>query len=208
MLACPPTSLPPSTHTTIAAAPYLLPPLLTQPTVNSGPRSLQVLLSVTTSAGARTYFASGVAGTGTGTGLAFSITPGPVVFDDIYLGETYDARLEQPGWSACGFANATGWAPVVPAPLPQGAGTCSGLLNRSDVALCCRSFPASAYLLLGCLCVWGRVFLKLANYCVWWGSTCCGLGRCDSVRLYGGCVAEQCYPGTLFPSLWTKHLRR
>ncbi len=36
---------------------------------------------------------------------------GPVVSDHVYDGETYDARLEQPGWAAPGFAGA-GWTPV------------------------------------------------------------------------------------------------
>lgn len=36
----------------------------------------------------------------------------PVVFDNMYAGETYDARMEQPGWSAPGF-DAGKWSPVV-----------------------------------------------------------------------------------------------
>lgn len=35
----------------------------------------------------------------------------PVVFDNVYAGETYDARLEQPGWSAPGFDDGS-WSPV------------------------------------------------------------------------------------------------
>ena len=37
---------------------------------------------------------------------------GPVLFDNVYAGETYDARLESPGWSATGFAD-TDWQPAV-----------------------------------------------------------------------------------------------
>ena len=36
---------------------------------------------------------------------------GPVVSNDIYLGENYDARLERPGWDSAGF-NASGWVPT------------------------------------------------------------------------------------------------
>lgn len=38
-------------------------------------------------------------------------TPGPIVANDIYDGESYDARLEQPGWSTPGFA-AAAWSGV------------------------------------------------------------------------------------------------
>ncbi|MDR2177051.1 MAG: glycoside hydrolase family 78 protein [Treponema sp.] len=37
--------------------------------------------------------------------------PGPVVYSEIYHGETYDARLEQPGWDRPGFTG-TGWKPA------------------------------------------------------------------------------------------------
>ena len=36
---------------------------------------------------------------------------GPVLFSEIYDGEVYDARLEQPGWNCPGFDD-TGWFPV------------------------------------------------------------------------------------------------
>ena len=36
---------------------------------------------------------------------------GPIVFDNIYAGETYDARLEIPGWSNPSF-DASSWKPV------------------------------------------------------------------------------------------------
>jgi alpha-L-rhamnosidase len=40
--------------------------------------------------------------------------PGPVLYSEIYHGETYDARLEQPGWDRPGFTGAAGagWKPV------------------------------------------------------------------------------------------------
>ena len=33
----------------------------------------------------------------------WKISGGPVVYNDIFGGETYDARLEQPGWAETGF---------------------------------------------------------------------------------------------------------
>jgi len=36
---------------------------------------------------------------------------GPVLFDNVYGGETYDARLEQQGWSEAGFADSN-WQPA------------------------------------------------------------------------------------------------
>ncbi len=44
---------------------------------------------------------------------------GPVVFNRIYEGEHYDARLEQPGWSTAGFDDHR-WAPVVLRKAPGG----------------------------------------------------------------------------------------
>jgi alpha-L-rhamnosidase len=38
-------------------------------------------------------------------------TTGPILASDLYMGETYDARLEKPGWSAPGYAD-TDWTPV------------------------------------------------------------------------------------------------
>jgi len=40
---------------------------------------------------------------------------GPVLFDNVYAGETYDARLERKGWSAAGFADAD-WQPATKIP--------------------------------------------------------------------------------------------
>ncbi len=38
-------------------------------------------------------------------------TTGPILMSEIYNGETYDARLEKPGWSSPGF-NDAGWSNV------------------------------------------------------------------------------------------------
>jgi alpha-L-rhamnosidase len=46
-----------------------------------------------------------------GTDGSWKSSTGPILASDIYMGETYDARLEQPGWSAPGFADSR-WAPV------------------------------------------------------------------------------------------------
>nr|WP_236632765.1 alpha-L-rhamnosidase [Bifidobacterium xylocopae] len=40
---------------------------------------------------------------------------GPIVCSDLYEGETYDARLEEPGWSRPGFDDSA-WAPVAEVP--------------------------------------------------------------------------------------------
>lgn len=52
-----------------------------------------------------------------------------VTYDGVYNGESYDARLEQPGWSSPGFQPGSDWAPC---------GSFSGCYNPSLMA---RSFP-------------------------------------------------------------------
>lgn len=44
---------------------------------------------------------------------------GPILMNNVYLGEKYDARLEQPGWDAAGF-NDDKWNPAVAATPPGG----------------------------------------------------------------------------------------
>lgn len=44
--------------------------------------------------------------------------PSPVLISEIYDGETYDARLELPGWDRAGFDDAR-WRPVVTLPAPD-----------------------------------------------------------------------------------------
>lgn len=44
---------------------------------------------------------------------------GPIVMNNVYDGETYDARQELPGWNLFGYA-AEGWQPAVAAPAPGG----------------------------------------------------------------------------------------
>ena len=46
-----------------------------------------------------------------GTDESWKSATGPLLFSDIYMGESYDARLERTGWSAPGYDDA-GWAGV------------------------------------------------------------------------------------------------
>ena len=46
-----------------------------------------------------------------GTDASWKASTGPILMAEIYHGETYDARLEKPGWSRPGFADA-GWTAV------------------------------------------------------------------------------------------------
>jgi alpha-L-rhamnosidase len=88
-----------------------------QPKVHSGPRQFMLLLSLTDGAGAVTYLRSAAAAGGAPGALLFSATQGPVLADDIYEGETYDARIARAldGWAACGFSPAPGaWQPAQP----------------------------------------------------------------------------------------------
>ena len=50
---------------------------------------------------------------------SWQVARGPRLRDDIYVGETYDARLEQAGWSRPGF-DAEGWTPATVVAAPRG----------------------------------------------------------------------------------------
>lgn len=54
------------------------------------------------------------------TDASWKTADGPVVKNNIYLGEVYDARDEQPGWDLPGFDDAS-WRPVREATPPRGA---------------------------------------------------------------------------------------
>ncbi len=43
---------------------------------------------------------------------------GPLIFNSIYTGEHYDARLEQPGWNMAGFDD-SGWTDAIPVAAPS-----------------------------------------------------------------------------------------
>jgi alpha-L-rhamnosidase len=51
--------------------------------------------------------------------VSWKSSPGPVVASSIYDGETYDARLETPGWDRPGFDDA-GWTPAAAVAGPKG----------------------------------------------------------------------------------------
>lgn len=53
------------------------------------------------------------------TGPGWRMTPSPIVRSELYNGETYDARLEQPGWDAPGYDDAS-WTPCWLAEKPLG----------------------------------------------------------------------------------------
>ena len=52
--------------------------------------------------------ASGVMQT-VASGASWTCGPGPITSDSTYFGESYDARLETPGWASPGFAAPSGW---------------------------------------------------------------------------------------------------
>jgi alpha-L-rhamnosidase len=52
-----------------------------------------------------------------GTGDSWTTAQSPIVNSEIYAGETYDARLEEPGWDKPGF-HGKGWAPATIAEAP------------------------------------------------------------------------------------------
>ena len=49
----------------------------------------------------------------------FLVHPSPITFDDLRMGEWYDARLEMPGWNAPGFDDGN-WENALPAEPPRG----------------------------------------------------------------------------------------
>jgi alpha-L-rhamnosidase len=65
------------------------------------PRRFSALLDVEHTDGTRTRIQTD--------GQGWRLAPSPIVLSEIYDGETYDARLEQPGWDAPGFAD-DGWS--------------------------------------------------------------------------------------------------
>ncbi len=44
--------------------------------------------------------------------ISLQVGEGPILFNNIYLGEVYDANLEQDGWSETGFDD-VGWPTAV-----------------------------------------------------------------------------------------------
>src|SRR5208283_5370703 len=64
------------------------------------------------------------------TDLSWKTAPGPITGNDIYDGETYDARLEKPGWDNPGYDDSD-WQKAVPVVPPDGRlvsrGTCPAI---------------------------------------------------------------------------------
>ncbi|MBS1708685.1 MAG: family 78 glycoside hydrolase catalytic domain [Armatimonadetes bacterium] len=57
---------------------------------------------------------------------------GPILFDGIYTGEVYDARLQKPGWNTADF-DSTGWLPATVMQAPRGelrARPCPGVVIK------------------------------------------------------------------------------
>jgi alpha-L-rhamnosidase len=61
---------------------------------------------------------------------SWAATQGPLLSDDEYAGEVFDARREQPGWSECQFSNASAWAPVCVAPWPAAVALSPNLIPQ------------------------------------------------------------------------------
>ena len=51
---------------------------------------------------------------------SWTLADGPTTSESLWFGETYDARLEQPGWNDTGFDD-SGWRPARVVPAPAGA---------------------------------------------------------------------------------------
>ena len=66
-----------------------------------------------------------------GTDESWNATTGPIIFSDIYNGETYDARLEMPGWATAGF-NDNNW------------GTVAKLNHPKDILIAPQGVPVKA----------------------------------------------------------------
>jgi len=88
-----------------------------QKTVHAGQRSLLLRLHAKLS-GCATPALDVVSTSAEG---VWTTAAGPVTMDDIYAGENYDARLEQPGWDSPGFAPSGGgaWASAAAVAAPS-----------------------------------------------------------------------------------------
>ena len=94
-----------------------------QPSVAVGVKQLIALVSVTTSDGQTSYYPSTLgappsvrsSSPSSVTPLVFSATSGPILADDIYLGEVFDGRVAAAinGWTECGFEKSTAWVTTV-----------------------------------------------------------------------------------------------
>jgi len=75
----------------------------------------------------------------------WSISPAPVTMSELYAGEDYDARLEQPGWSVADFKTNARWSAVCLA--SPGTGRLEGMISppiRRTMNLPAKSIAAVA----------------------------------------------------------------
>lgn len=88
-----------------------------------GPRQFRALVSITTEDGTTTYLATALEGAAASTNsrsssssssltlpLLFNATKGPITYDDVYGGETYDGTVAGGilGWELCGYSPSNG----------------------------------------------------------------------------------------------------
>lgn len=121
-----------------------------QDSVDVGQPTVRAVITAQGASGERVRFVSNAGGSFAASALelgelALNFTAGqsPVTYDDIYIGETYDASLEQPGWNNVNFVPPAGGLPWVPAEVTNGgaAGQASLSLWTLPVTVD-ESFPA------------------------------------------------------------------
>eukprot|EP01088_Endostelium_zonatum_P008986 TRINITY_DN2217_c0_g1_i1.p1 TRINITY_DN2217_c0_g1~~TRINITY_DN2217_c0_g1_i1.p1 ORF type:complete len:1125 (-),score=235.96 TRINITY_DN2217_c0_g1_i1:25-3231(-) len=83
-----------------------------QPSVNVGPISLKLALSITYTNGRTETIVSNLSSWKTHTG--------PIVANDIYIGETFNASMETPGWEHADYNDARWERVITPNPVPTG----------------------------------------------------------------------------------------
>ena len=54
---------------------------------------------------------------------SWKVSTGPIVFNGMYMGEIYDARLEKPGWTSCNYDDSN-WQKAISAISPKGKLRC------------------------------------------------------------------------------------
>ena len=117
-----------------------------QHTVNAGDRQVRLLLTLTAVDGTITTLASKLSAGGDPNALVFTASTGPVTADDIYIGETYDARIAASiaGWTQCNFPGSSTWAATVaPAVSPVTYSTIISSQNEHAKITTDRVFSAS-----------------------------------------------------------------
>jgi len=83
-----------------------------QPSVNVGPISLKLALSVTYTNNQTEQIVTNLS--------KWKTSTGPIIANDIYIGETYNASMETPGWEYASYNDARWENVITPNPLPGG----------------------------------------------------------------------------------------